>query len=319
MPQALSRADAEDHFRSASYAKGEYVSTSQVRLPALGKAGGDVVSLPPVCVTQATAPSVASQVKYALDLADGDIDRALKTAGLPPRKPPLSPLKSFKNVVGIPSSRTKQGNNLAYQRLEEGETPPPVKIQRSGSAHFHVASYNEPKPTYPTDPAYHAAVLRNGVCTAGFEPAAARNPLIVRLRPGGGQFIRKVYGILSVQMIVTVLIAITMMYTPSIRDFCLNNAGLIVWPVLILSLVVVVALSYTKDTYPLNYGLLAGFTIIESILVGFVCTVYMVAGMGDVVVEAFVLTASLFLVLSLYACQSKRNFEFLHAGLFGTL
>eukprot|EP00966_Prymnesium_polylepis_P030796 716847-Prymnesium_polylepis.2 len=41
--------------------------------------------------------------------------------------------------------------------------------------------------------------------------------------------------------------------------------------------------------------------------------------MGDIVLQAFVLTATLFLALTLYACQSKVNFEFMRAGLFSML
>ena len=114
--------------------------------------------------------------------------------------------------------------------------PPPVKIQRSGSAYWHKGV------SYPEEPQYHAATLRNG-------------------------FIRKVYGILTVQMLLTIAVSAVMMYSPAVRSFTLTNAPWLIWPICLLSLVVVVALCMNKDEYPCNYAMLFLFTLIEGVLV----------------------------------------------------
>ena len=72
-------------------------------------------------------------------------------------------------------------------------------------------------------------------------------------------------------MLVTVMIVAGMLYS-SLVAFTLNYAQVLVWPVM-LSLVAVLGLQFNKNKYPLNYYWLFGFTIIESLLVGFVCTV----------------------------------------------
>ena len=252
VPSPLSRADAEDYYRSACYAAGQYPSTNDVRLQ--------------------------------FDAAGGDLDKALKAAKLPPRAKPSAKPK----LVSQLSAKLLPGAVKRSDDPEVGAVPPPVKITRSGSAHFHTGM------AYPAAPIYHAPNLRNG-------------------------FIRKVYGILCAQMFITFAISAGMMYTPPIREFTLSYASYFIWPIIIFSLVAVLGLRMNKDSYPANYLWLFGFTVIESILVGFVCTVYLVEGMGDVVLEAFVLTTTLFLALTLYACQSKVNFEFMGAGLFAGL
>ena len=255
--QRLSRDDAIDYLRNASYAAGEYPSTERARI--------------------------------LIDEAGGDIDEALRRAKLPPRAGAYSPPKpSIVKQLSAKFQPPPEGTSYAPIEAAPTPLPPPVKIQRSGSNYFHKGV------TYPAELHYHAAELRNG-------------------------FIRKVYGILTAQMLITVAISAGMMYSPEMRAFTLTNATYLIWPIIISSLVTIYALQCTKDTYPCNYAMLILFTILQGVLVGFVNTVYLVEGMADVILEAFALTASLFCALSLYACQSKRSFAFLEAGLFAGL
>ena len=52
-----------------------------------------------------------------------------------------------------------------------------------------------------------------------------------------------------------------------------------------------------------------------SYIVGFVCAAYEEAGIGDLVIEAIFITATVFIVLTIFTLQSKWDFSFMGAGL----
>ncbi|KAA0196068.1 putative z-protein (S1r protein) [Fasciolopsis buskii] len=83
-------------------------------------------------------------------------------------------------------------------------------------------------------------------------------------------FLRKVYGILFAQLVVTVLFAGTMLL---FRDSLLRATELSSSLLLVSftgSIGFLVALMFKKHQTPLNYVLLLGFTICESLLIGLV-------------------------------------------------
>lgn len=52
-----------------------------------------------------------------------------------------------------------------------------------------------------------------------------------------------------------------------------------------------------------------------SYIVGYVCAAYEEAGIGDLVIEAVFITATVFIVLTIFTLQSKWDFSFMGAGL----
>jgi len=86
-------------------------------------------------------------------------------------------------------------------------------------------------------------------------------------------FIRKVYGILTFQLLLTSLFCLWCMSSDSLKKFLVENRGLFS-----LVLVVEIVLSFTMiccrgitQSVPLNYILLFVFTFAESYIVGFIC------------------------------------------------
>ena len=61
--------------------------------------------------------------------------------------------------------------------------------------------------------------------------------------------------------------------------------------------------------------LLSIFTLSSSYIVGTVTAMYAAAGSGDLVLEAVFITATVFIVLTVFTLQSKWDFSFLGAGL----
>lgn len=127
-------------------------------------------------------------------------------------------------------------------------------------------------------------------------------------------FIRKVYSILAVQLLVTGIISTFMIVHAPTQIYVLTHG----WPVstsMVASIVLIIALMCYKNKSPVNMYLLGAFTICESFLVGTVTTAYCAAGDQGIVLEAVFLTGAIFVGLTLFTFQSKIDFSFLGAGL----
>ena len=122
-----------------------------------------------------------------------------------------------------------------------------------------------------------------------------------KLRNG---FIRKVYGTIFFQLLITTAVVYYVMINESIMNYMFQNTNLIFLP-LILSIGIMLILVCTKASQqvPLNYILLIAFTLLEAFMVSFT-TIYFdpisvlaCAGMTMIIVFG----------LSMYACFTKRD------------
>jgi len=130
-------------------------------------------------------------------------------------------------------------------------------------------------------------------------------------------FIRKVYGILSAQMAFTVCFcAICMLVSPVrygiIKCFSIPGAQIVIF---IPTACVLCALSKYKSEHPLNYKLLAAFTVLTALPLGFVCAAYYTAGLGMLIFQAAVITTVCFSGLTAYTFYSGKDFNWMGAGL----
>ncbi|KAG8514193.1 Protein lifeguard 4 [Galemys pyrenaicus] len=122
-------------------------------------------------------------------------------------------------------------------------------------------------------------------------------------------FLRKVYSILSLQVLLTTVTATIFLYFESIRTFVHESPALLLVFALG-SLVLMFALTLNRHKHPLNLYLLFGFTLLEALSVAFIVTFYDVY----IVLQAFILTTAVFLGLTVYTLQSKRDFSRYGAG-----
>jgi len=133
-------------------------------------------------------------------------------------------------------------------------------------------------------------------------------------------FFRKVYGILAVQMLTTVGIAACCMLMPTIRNAFLHMSASENWlfklglfiPTMFSLLVLQCG---AKNEYPANYMLLSLFTLGIALDVGYVCAVVHGLGYGDLILQAFGVTAMIFVGLSAYAMYSEKDFSYMGAFL----
>lgn len=127
-------------------------------------------------------------------------------------------------------------------------------------------------------------------------------------------FIRKVYSILAVQLLLTFVVSAFITLHAPTQIYVLTHG----WPVtlsMVGSIITIVALMCMKDKEPENLYLLGVFTIFESFLVGTVTAAYCAAGERGIVLEAVFLTGAIFVGLTVFTFQSKIDFSFLGAGL----
>uniref|UniRef100_A0A673H8U4 Protein lifeguard 4-like n=1 Tax=Sinocyclocheilus rhinocerous TaxID=307959 RepID=A0A673H8U4_9TELE len=122
-------------------------------------------------------------------------------------------------------------------------------------------------------------------------------------------FLRKVYTILSLQIIVTTAVSALFMLCNPIKNF-VHESPLLVLISAIGSLVLLLALAVYRHQHPINLYLLFGFVSMPQKLTFYEYTI---------VLQAFVLTSAVFLGLTAYTFQSKRDFSKLGASLFAGL
>jgi len=132
-------------------------------------------------------------------------------------------------------------------------------------------------------------------------------------------FIRKVYGLLSIELMATVAICCLCMFSEGVRTFTIAHGLAIQLITFIPMLLILICLFYVKDQYPLNLCCLSMFVLLMSWGIGAVCAIYYENGAGDIVLMAFALTCILFVTLSIFTFQSKIDFSFLGMGLFACL
>ena len=119
-------------------------------------------------------------------------------------------------------------------------------------------------------------------------------------------FIRKVYGILSIQLLITTVLCFVSVSSKSFAKFQIQNIWLM-WVCLIGSIIVMIALVCFRNLcreVPTNYILLFSFTGFESYLVSFVCS----TTNPSLVLMAAAMTFGITVALTLYACTTKTDF-----------
>jgi protein lifeguard len=126
-------------------------------------------------------------------------------------------------------------------------------------------------------------------------------------------FIRKVYGILSLQLAITVAF-MSLAFIPSFKSFLQNNP-VYFWIALVLSLIIILPLVCFKKLargVPQNYIFLFAWTLCESYMLATAVSFYD----PHIVMLAGILTVGVTASLTIYACTTKTDFTFCGGILF---
>ncbi|XP_020273744.1 BI1-like protein [Asparagus officinalis] len=129
-------------------------------------------------------------------------------------------------------------------------------------------------------------------------------------------FIRKVYAIVTCQVLLTVAVAATVVFVKPIPDFLTSKTPL-AWTVLILiaisPLITLIPMMFLREKHPWNLILLILFTVCISFAIGLSCS----TKSGEVILEAAGLTAVVVVGLTIYTFwAAKRGCDFSFLGPF---
>lgn len=117
-------------------------------------------------------------------------------------------------------------------------------------------------------------------------------------------FIRKVYAILSLQILATIVVGFIIKLSPGIQNWCFNNQWLF-WVSFIGAFGFMIGAHIKARSYPTNLLLLAGFTLCEAYIVGLGCSL----DKTEILVKAALITGIIFVGLTAFAFQTKYDFR----------
>lgn len=128
------------------------------------------------------------------------------------------------------------------------------------------------------------------------------------------QFIRKVYAILSLQLLVTGGVSALSFMSTDYKNWIQSN----VWMVYVsmFGAIGFMLLTYWKrKSYPTNLLFLSAFTLLEAYTISVIVSMYD----AGIVLKAVILTAGIFVALTAFSAQTKYDFASWQPYLFGAL
>ena len=137
--------------------------------------------------------------------------------------------------------------------------------------------------------------------------------VLLSLNPRLG-FIKKVYGILTFQLIITILLCMVSMVSPSFAYFQQNNPAVMITAAVLSLILVLGLLCFNKCSrrVPFNYIILTIFTLCEAYMVSSICAL----SDPESVIMAAIMTLGVTVSLTLYACTTKNDFTYFVGFLF---
>lgn len=127
-------------------------------------------------------------------------------------------------------------------------------------------------------------------------------------------FIRKVYAILTVQILTTAALSAVSFFSAPYKNWIQSNQWMM-WVSLFGAIGFMLLTFWKRKSYPTNLMFLAGFTALEAYSISVITSFYD----SRIVLEALVFTLGIFVALTLFACQTKYDFTNWLPYLFGGL
>lgn len=115
-------------------------------------------------------------------------------------------------------------------------------------------------------------------------------------------FIRKVYSIIALQLVLTTCVAAFVVFSKPTQHFLLANWGIQI-ALLLVSMLALIPLYIYRNSHPQNLVILGLWTCIFSVTVGMACSFYQ----PEIVLEALLITAAMVCGLTLYAFHATRR------------
>ncbi|GAA6052181.1 hypothetical protein JCM3770_000783 [Rhodotorula araucariae] len=127
-------------------------------------------------------------------------------------------------------------------------------------------------------------------------------------------FVRKVYGVLFCQILLTTVVGWVMSANDTIVDWTREHSSLMLLPTFG-AIFAMLAVYWKRHSSPANVILLGVFTLLEAVTLGSVISYFN----SEIVLQAFVITTFVFLGLTLFTLQSKYDFSSMGTYLYAIL
>lgn len=127
-------------------------------------------------------------------------------------------------------------------------------------------------------------------------------------------FIRKVYTILTCQLLLTAALSSASFFSASYKSWIQSNSWMM-WISLFGAIGFMLLTFWKRKSYPTNMLFLTGFTALEAYSISVVTSFYE----SRIVLQALIITLGIFVALTLFACQTKYDFTSWLPYLFGAL
>ncbi|KAG9957143.1 Bax inhibitor family protein, partial [Aureobasidium melanogenum] len=167
---------------------------------------------------------------------------------------------------------------------------------------FEEQSYSQPPPSYQAEASGVPGVPRdeddNVPDDFKFGGSVSEATLDIRM-----QFVRKVYSILTVQLLATAGLSSVSFFSPGYKAFIQTNQWLM-WVSLFGAIGFMLLTFWKRKSYPTNLLFLGGFTAMEAYSISVVTSFFE----SKIVLEALIFTLGIFVALTLFACQTKYDF-----------
>ncbi|CAM1506310.1 Fc.00g059510.m01.CDS01 [Cosmosporella sp. VM-42] len=196
----------------------------------------------------------------------------------------------------------------------------------ASTAKYQPAPQSDPDDYTSAPPAYGAGSSSRDDETQGLfgAPRSSEDNIPDDFKFGGSvaeatvdirnQFVRKVYTILTVQLLATAGVSSLTFFSSAYKDWIQSHPG-VVWISLIGSMVALGLTWWKRKSYPTNLLFLSIFTLAEAYTISVIVSFYKTS----IVLNAVILTAGIFVFLTAFACQSKYDFTSWMPYLFGAL
>ncbi|KAG9670808.1 transmembrane BAX inhibitor motif-containing protein, partial [Aureobasidium melanogenum] len=167
---------------------------------------------------------------------------------------------------------------------------------------FEEQSYSQPPPSYQAETSGVPGVPRdeddNVPDDFKFGGSVSEATLDIRM-----QFVRKVYSILTVQLLATAALSSVSFFSPVYKAWIQTNQWMM-WVSLFGAIGFMLLTFWKRKSYPTNLLFLAGFTAMEAYSISVVTSFFE----SKIVLEALIFTLGIFVALTLFACQTKYDF-----------
>ncbi|KAI1493327.1 transmembrane BAX inhibitor motif-containing protein [Biscogniauxia mediterranea] len=184
-------------------------------------------------------------------------------------------------------------------------------------------TWSQPPPSYQAEPASASASSANAGLF-GAAPRSSEDNIPDDFKFGGSvaeatvdirnQFIRKVYTILTVQLVVTAIVSGLSFWSTDYKQWIQSHPAM-VWVSLFGSMAFMLLTYWKRKSYPMNLLFLSVFTLFEAYAISVIVSFYRT----QIVLNAVILTGGIFVFLTAFACQTKYDFTSWMPYLFGAL